>query len=469
MDKAQELKVMQAFYDRIFEMVTYSTGNSPAVNDPSKTLVQLVTDGSINLSDFKNMASPNNPAGDLTSAEAFYDRFNITGGITPVYTPSGNAVGKLFKEIVDGADATVEPSKKDIAEYKNAMKFLHSEVKTTDPLTGKSKISQGPSPTYTEYLKYQKNYADALANYRATFLNYDLSKPKQQEKFEAKVPILENAIQTAWENWNNLGAKSEVEEVLAFLASSDNNIVANVINDTKSLMASSQQEALVPGGGPWWLTSASPSNFYDSNKAEGWMSFSLNSNYLHTSDSSYMAQYQESAGSSFLGLIGWSEKSAGKTTHKSHHMQGNNLSITGQMMTVTIERPWYSSSLFNLNDWKLLGQPKGWVSEGNLKAISQALTKGHQEMPVVPTAFVIVKDLSITANWTTQDSDAMSTAVSASGGCNFGPFHSGGSSSSSSSHSTSTSTFSGGTLSMPDPQIVAFVNHITPLSPPEAG
>ncbi|MGH1417073.1 MAG: hypothetical protein ACRBB0_26555 [Pelagimonas sp.] len=470
MDQAQETQVMQAFYDRIFEMVTYSTGNSPAVNNPSSTLVQLVTDGSINLDDYKDMISPDNPNGDLTHAEAFYTKFNKSGGITPTYEPATGSLGQVYKEIVDGAQTSLKPSKQQQDEYNNALKYLYVDVKTKDPLTGKVTISKGSSAIYKAYLTFQKAYADALANYRTTFLNYDMSQPEQQKKFEAQAPKLQNAIDTAWSNWTADGHKAAVEEVLAFLAASDNNIIANVIGDAQKLMSTSQQAPLVTGGGPWWLTGASPSTFWDTTKAEGWMNFTLNSNHLYTSDSSYYSQYQQSAGSSFLGLIGWSEQSAGKTTSQSHHMQGDNLAISGQMMTVTIERPWLSSSLFNLSGWNELGQPAGWISKGSLSGIAAALTAGDkQDMPVVPTAFVIVKNLTVTANWTAQDSSALTTATSASGGYHFGPFHAGGSSSSGSSHHTSNSTFSGGTLSMPDPQIVAFVNHITPMSPPEKG
>lgn len=468
MDQADEQKVMQAFYDRIFQMVTYSTGASPAVNDPSKTLVQLVTDGSIDLGDYKDMVSPDNMNGNLTSSEEFYRRFNIPGGITPTYSASTDNIGKLFNEIVGGANATVQPSAKEKAEYDNAMKFLHGVTK--DPITGKPKINLGgQSPEYADYLKYKKHYADALAHYRSTYLNFDLSKPKQQDEFEAKAPKLQNAITTAWDNWNNKGFKSQIEEVLSFIAASDNNIVSNVINDAKQLMSSSQQDSLTPGGSPWWVTYASPSKFWDNSKAEGWMSFSLNSNHLQTSSSSYYAQYQQSAGSSFLGLISWSEGTGGNVTEQTKHMQGNTLSISGEMMTVTIERPWYNSALFDLNGWKLTGQPSGWVSKGSLQAIAEELKseKGHQAMPVVPTAFVLVKNVSITANWTTQDSKNLTTATSGGGGFSFGPFHSGGGGSSSTSRSSSNSTFNGGTLSIPDPQIVAFVNHITPFSPPE--
>ena len=77
MSPADEQKVMQAFYDRIFEMVTYTPtsvqGQGTNVFDPKTTLVQLDTDGSINLDDFKNMVTPVNiskKTGDMRGKEA---------------------------------------------------------------------------------------------------------------------------------------------------------------------------------------------------------------------------------------------------------------------------------------------------------------------------------------------------------------------------------------------------------------
>jgi hypothetical protein len=469
MDQQQEQLVMQSFYDRIFQMVTYAPQSGPSqgvgMANPATTLVQLVTDGSINLDDYKNMLSPDNVNGDMSTAEAFYDRFDLPGGTGTTYQAGETPIGALYDEIVRGADSDIQPSAQQLAEYQKARDFLYTTVTTTDK-AGKKVENSAYTEDYANYLAMSSAYAKALEHYNLTYLNFDMTNSRDQRKFEAQAPVLQNAINTAWDNWQTKGNKAQVEQALAVLASSDNDIVANIIDDAQKLMQQSAQTSTTGTGGSWWLMYGSPSSWLDSTKSTGWMSFSLNSNYLHTSDSSYYAQYEESAGSSFLGLIGWNESSSGSTSSQSHHMEGDNLAISAEMLTVTIVRPWFNNALFATGGWYEKGQKVGWISEGGAAALAAG---SSQLMPVVPTAFVLVKDVSITANWTTQDSSSLTTAVSASGGFNFGPFHAGGSGSGGSSNSSSTSTFSGGTLSIPDAQIVAFVSQITPLSPPNPG
>lgn len=467
MDAATEQKVMQSFYDRIFEMVTYTptsgSGEGVSLFKPQTTLVQLDTDGSIDFDDYKNMVTPINSTGNLGSSEAFYRLIDIPGGIGPDYKPTTSSIGQKYKTIVDGANTSVQPSPKEKTEYDNVRKYLFTTVEQTSPLTGKKTSVTMSSTNYSNYQTYKTLYLNALSAMRQAFNTYNMSDPKDQREWEAQAPVLQGHVSTAWENWVALGDKSAVEEALAFLAASDNNVVANIISSAKAMM---KNDALAPIGATetsnWYMCYGSPFTWLDPTETYGWMSFTLNSNYLYTSDSSYYKQTQGSAGSSFLGLISWGGSGGSKKTEKHHNMQGNNLSIACEMLTVTIERPWMNDALFKTSNWYELGQSKYWVSNGKLDKANR-----NTMMPVIPTAFVLVKNVSITANWTTQDSSALSTAVSSSGGFSFGPFHGGGSGKSGSTSSSSSSSFSGGTLSIPNPQIVAWVNEITPPSPLE--
>lgn len=469
MTPADEQKVMQAFYDRIFQMVTYTPtsgqGQGVSLFDPQTTLVQLDTGGSINLADFTNMVTPINvgkKTGDLRASETFYRRFDLPGGIGAKYQPESTTIGDVYSEIINGANATVKPTAEEVAQYNNVRKFLVTEVEQTDPVTQKTTKVTVPTQNFTDYKTFKGLYLNALSAYRSAYLTYDMTNPEDQRKWEAQAPVLEGNLSTAWQNWVAQGDKQQVEEALNFLAASDNNIVANIISDAKQELQAGKQSSLTGDGSGFYISYGAPFHWWDAAQDSLWMDFTLNANYLYTSDSSYYKKTEGSAGSSFLGLISWGGGGGSTTQAKYHHMTGTNLSISAKMMTVTIERPWFSNALFKTNGWKLTGQTPGYVSDGKLDA-----NNANALMPVVPTAFVLVKDVQITANWTEQDSAALSTATQAKGGISFGPFHAGGDSGSSSSSNSSVSNFKGGTLSLPGTQVVAWVNQITPLSPPE--
>lgn len=465
-----ETKILQSFYDRIYEMVTYTPTSGSGVGislfDPKTTLVQLETDGSINFDDYKDMLTPINVTGDLRASEAFYRLIDLPGGIGATYKAnSGGSIGEHYKEIIDGANAdpSTQPTEKEITEYNHVQSYLFTTIDQEDPLTGDKKEVTIPTENYRNYSTYKSLYVNALSAYRSAYLSYDMTKPEDQRNWEAKVPVLEGNLTTAWQNWETLGNKSNVEEAINFLAASDNNIVANIIADTQSTLAAAQLSSLLQTGDHFYLCYGSPFTWHDNSQTAGWMTFTLNQNNLYTSDSSYYKKTQGSAGSSFLGLISWGGHGDSTTQEKNHHMQGDNLSITCEMLTVTIERPWFTDELFKTEKWYLSGQPQNWISDGSLDEAN-----ANAFMPVVPSAIVIVKNVAITANWTTQDSQSLSTATSASGGFSFGPFHAGGGGGSNATSSSSNSTFTGGTLTIPDPQIVAWISQIVPPSPPEA-
>jgi hypothetical protein len=466
MHASDEQKVMQAFYDRIFQMVTYNPNQSNRANqsvfDARSTLVQLARDGSLEVDTFKNMVTPINPRGDLNASRVFFDLTDAAGGTGVTYSPAGK-IAATYKTIVDGADSAVTMTPEQQKKYQQARSYLYKEVTQTGPF-GDSAAVPTPTPTYTDYLQYSSAYVGALRAYRSAYLTYDLTKPQDQRSWEALAPVLDGNITTAWDNWLALGDKSGVEEALAYLAASDNNIVANVISDAQQDMLKGGLEATSGSGDEWYLSYGSPVNWYDPSETDGWMSFSLNSNYLYTSDDSSWVKSQGSAGSDFLGLISWGGSAGYSKQTDNHHLEADNLSITADMMTVTIVRPWLSDILFKLQGWYLAGQDIDCVSDGKLDTTDATLL-----LPVIPTAFVMVRNVSITANWTTQDSKAVTTAISSSGGFSFGPFHAGGGGGSGSSHSSSSSTFIGGTLTIPDPQIVAWINEIVPACPPLSG
>ena len=61
----------------------------------------------------------------------------------------------------------------------------------------------------------------------------------------------------------------------------------------------------------------------------------------------------------------------------------------------TIERPWLLGDLFNIEGWYLVGQKKNSISDGTIPGQVGDHTK---LLPMIPKAFVVMRNVVITAD-----------------------------------------------------------------------
>ena len=177
----------------------------------------------------------------------------------------------------------------------------------------------------------------------------------------------------------------------------------------------------------------------------------------HTSD---YKPYGGSAGFN-LGLfsIGGSARHTSQSQHAS--AETTNLRISFSYTLVTIRRPWLTFNLLGTKGWNL----GNLFSRGKVSAGGKA-NQGSSVMPLLPTSFVVVKDVMISASWSKSDVDLIKSKTSGGGGFAIGPFSIGGTYASSRSKQTYSAAFTGGTLRVPGVQIIGVISQIVPLCPP---
>ena len=124
-------------------------------------------------------------------------------------------------------------------------------------------------------------------------------------------------------------------------------------------------------------------------------------------------------------------------------MTATSVAITFEHCIVTLTRPWFPQGFLLLRDWYLPGYSKGDFSHGTGPADTGLL-------PLVPTGFVAIRNLSIRANWSDQDRAAAQQSAS------FGPFSLVGRNFDANS----------GTLSCPGIQIIGWFLAPLPVLPP---
>lgn len=137
----------------------------------------------------------------------------------------------------------------------------------------------------------------------------------------------------------------------------------------------------------------------------------------------------------------------------------SNLEISFSYCRVAINRQWMMNSLLKLGGWSIPGQASGSLSTGSVDNNSGLF-------PIMPTAFIAVRNLQIKAAWGRKDKEIAAMCASSSQPIGFGPFAlSGKYAESGNSYASS---FDGVTLSAPGLQILGWINQITPYAPPKA-
>jgi hypothetical protein len=119
----------------------------------------------------------------------------------------------------------------------------------------------------------------------------------------------------------------------------------------------------------------------------------------------------------------------------------NGFSISFRFCRVNIDRPWFKLALLAMPNW--------FMFNTNARAYSTGSIDDNPGMfPLLPLSLVAIRDLRITANWSSEDRDNLSKAVS------FGFFD------------LRNGQFSQNTYEVKGLQIIAWISRLTPPLPP---
>lgn len=454
-----EKRLLEELYDRLWQAITFTPGGSqvpPFQKDT--TFIQLSKGEALNPADFTNAVTPMNPMGDLKATELFSRMVDAIPAVKADYTPSTSRISTVYRQIVQGANSSVQIDTNQQKIYDLAFSFLNTKTTITD-FTGKEITTNGPSHIAQAYDDNRLAYVQAASAYQSAFLNYDLNDPKQQREWQANAPILQAAINQTYNKWRREGA-AQVEQAQAALDTSINSAVRNIIREAQQTMNTSSFESNLGRPDPWYLAYALPTDWADPNNGERFMDLSLKSSSLRSQSNSNFRSYGGGA-SWFGGLFSVGGSFSGSSGSQNFHMEADNLELSAKLFTVRIYRPWLNGLLFRTNSWFVQGFNKNGISNGKLQG------NEFSALSLIPTAFVVARDVKIKANFTSQDMQHVQNSFSGSAGFGIGPFRLGGSYSYSSSSSSFKSTNDGGVIEVPGLHILAWISEIVPPCPPE--
>lgn len=121
--------------------------------------------------------------------------------------------------------------------------------------------------------------------------------------------------------------------------------------------------------------------------------------------------------------------------------QTTNFQISCRFCLVNITRPWFKSALLNLHSWYMFGSQAGEYSSGTLD-------HNPGMFPMLPSAFLAIRDLKISAQWSAQDRQSLPRAKY------LGPFDIG------------SATLQADSLTSSGLQIVGWLSRLNPMLPP---
>lgn len=453
--------MLEAIYDTLFSAFTSPpTGaNGEGASQADKTYLTLEWPGlQIDVAQFANPWSPSNPTGSTEATENLSFLVDKAQSLNPITSQNGQNVSDIYGLVVT---ATVVPPPEDPdaqKAYDQAIAYLQTDGTDYDD-AGKPITIKVDSPVYANYKRKKIAYDNAVANLMSKYFQYDMSKPEDQRKWSLLGPTLIDPVNTAWSDWIN-AQKTKVESELAVLAQSSNNQVGVAFNNAQQQFNLLRRASLTDLGKDYWASYASPGNWFSSAAADEWTEVTINSGSLHTSE------HSDCTSMSTGGHASWGLWSVGGSFSKedSHHSQSKtteNLSLTFKFARIDITRPWLNFLLFNINGWSLgAAYAAGGLSNG---------TKDQQDQPfpLLPTSFIAVRDLKITADWGEEDSSFVSSTISSKSTGGYGPFAISGSYSSSSEDKKFDSEWDGRTISNPGLQIIGWINTIVPHCPPQ--
>ncbi|WP_138473235.1 hypothetical protein [Poseidonocella sp. HB161398] len=455
MKKEMQAKILASLYDRLADAVTYAPdGKSSAY--PGDIYFQMTKYEVLNPDDFRNMMSPANPNGDRRMAEFFSQFTDRLPTPAPLWSDSTRRLSLMVEGALGQANTTqeVDPAQEKI--YHQAFDYLNTE-KSIEEFDGSKTTSVEPTAIALAYEEAKTAYAVAVGGYRTAYNGYDLDKIEDQRAWSAAEPMLSALVESKWNAWTRAG-KAQVEKAQNALSSTINNAVSAAIAQQQKMVGDGRKlPSALPAGDGWLPSYAAPSNWAE---AQG-VHISFKSSSLDKTETSRGHSFGSEASGSY-GLFHAAAKVEGKIESEAQHLDAESFELEAELLTISILRPWYNPLLLGMTSWWVDGIARGGLSNGD-----PAGPAG--QMALVPTAFVVARNVAITADFTEEDKTAISKVINSELGGGWGPFTLKGKYGYSASDSSFAARFDGGKLIFPGLQVIGWISTVPPLCPPQTG
>lgn len=399
-------------------------------------------------------------ADQINSCQAFSDLVNNIPNPVGFWGMTDKKVWDIYGDAINPQMLTFPDYKisdADQAKLEKAQNFLVQKVTRTDPFTGDTTTAIQDTPQYANYKLYQSAYQDALATYNAGLIqaNAPGASSAVVQDWARNGATRKGQVITAWNNWIANGYKNYVEEALGIIA----NLAGQGPQSMYNTMFANYNIAKLTDtrGNTFFPTTLYPDNPLSAGLSSSWMIYEFNLTDTQTFQSQ---RTTNSGGSASAGWGLWrgsaSASYADQQTYAS--CDTTNLTVNAQLLQVPLSRAWMQAEVFWSRGWKFSpAVGLGLISDGGAPPAGL--------MPIVPTAIILAKNVTINLDMTNAANSSSFSKFSTSASMGWGPFSISGNYSRTDSSASSSYTKTGSGITVPGPQIIAFVCELLPKSP----
>ena len=288
----------------------------------------------------------------------------------------------------------------------------------------------GYTQLYAQYRRNRTTWTNAIAAQAAAYAQA-MGDPVAGQAWPVVAQKYANDVSLALDDFNSMGRK-QVEDALNTIATQGESAVAAIaalaqqMYDAYAIQLGGQVSVNVPWSfiSPisWWdytdesfgvqkITGTSES--HDKKTASGTGSFANNWQRQQSSSTSGSGGFNigfagASAAASHADASNAFGDHANQYQWNNHSDNSSSASVSMEFFLATIERPWLLGDLFNIGGWYLVGQRKNSISDGTIA--NQIGEKSLALLPMLPMAFLIVRNVKITCDDWGDTGAALATA-----------------------------------------------------------
>lgn len=420
------------------------------------------------------------------------------------YSGGGRHLGVTYEQILNAMEAPPAPDRApEITARLNAARNVlwDADGNATKP--------------YARYNVNQKAYAKSVGDFTIA-QNKTLADPAQADSWPVLAGTFQTVVDQALDKWRSQGA-DEIEAALATVESLGVPLEQGMIANARKLMegwkvniagvaVKTPYSFILPS--EWASLDVDDIGWTQVTKDRSTYQNHFDAHGYEVATGDWRGDSSSTGGSAGLDVFGFgfsgshSENSSSassdfsQTSSDGSHMinDATGLTVDLEYGMCEIMRPWLLTDLFRMRNWYLRGEKAGVISDGT---ITNQLGKEQPLLPMIPTHFLVIRNVKITAihwgsvrdtlesQWAKQHSESEAHSSSTSGGVDIpvlGPFSVSAGFSRSDSHYQGDfkdesgsncrddygSFFEGDTLCINGAQIVAWLGEIVPAGPPLA-
>jgi hypothetical protein len=339
------------------------------------------------------------------------------------------------------------------AAARDALKILVHEAVDYDAAGARIRVLDH-SPRHEEYLQHRHQYESAVLRLMARYRSLPACDAQDRQRWVAQAPELEASLTKLRQRLISRDALQIEAALRARDAASVRGGSIGVLFDAARLRYELTKRRGVQNPYVLWhACQAAPSNWYEPSAEYAEARVLLD----RPASATEADRTERALGMWRIGCQGqggWSERALSPDTR--------GLRVSFCFQRVQILRPWFDSTLLGLGSWSHAGQKRNTYSTGSG-------TENAGSFPLLPVAMIVARDVEITADWSRDDQELLTSCLTQGRRLALGPFSLSGSHGSGQRESRLPSSQQDRTVRAPGLQLLGWLSEIVPASPPLDG